>query len=296
MAGPVRAGGIGIVAASDIAIAAEDATFALTEVKLGLAAAIISLTVHHRMNPRAAALTTLGGEVFSGTEAASYGLVTLAVPADELDAEVGRICASLATGAAQGLRESKRILNRDLVARIDAHGDELAALSARLFASDEAREAMTAFLSRKQLSSRATTRRTRVRLDGLPLLRHLAEAAAVGETSGRRDGRVGRRAGRAGDRRRAGVRGPGLRPARGVRARPPRSWPSEGHSRGRLGHEGGLVERDAMVFQAARRIAQLDAAHEGLVFGRLDLRAELDPRAALHRPDRAARRPTATRC
>jgi len=51
----------------------------------------------------------------------------------------------------------------------------------------------------------------------------------------------------------------------------------EGHDRGRLGHEGGLVERDAMVFQAARRIAQLDAAHEGLVFGRLDMRAELDP-------------------
>ena len=78
--GPVRAGGIGIVAASDIAIAAEDATFALTEVKLGLAAAIISLTVHHRMNPRAAALTTLGGEVFSGTEAAAYGLVTARRP------------------------------------------------------------------------------------------------------------------------------------------------------------------------------------------------------------------------
>ncbi len=51
----------------------------------------------------------------------------------------------------------------------------------------------------------------------------------------------------------------------------------EGHGRGRLGHEGGLVERDAMVFQAARRIAQLDAAHEGLVFGRLDLRPERDP-------------------
>ncbi|WP_435770344.1 HelD family protein [Nocardioides sp. SYSU DS0651] len=50
----------------------------------------------------------------------------------------------------------------------------------------------------------------------------------------------------------------------------------EGHSRGRLGHEGGLVERDAMVFQAAKRIAQLDAAHEGLVFGRLDLREQVD--------------------
>ncbi len=50
---------------------------------------------------------------------------------------------------------------------------------------------------------------------------------------------------------------------------------TEGHSRGRLGHEGGLVERDAMVFQAAKRLASLDAAHEGLVFGRLDMRPEV---------------------
>ncbi len=56
-----------------------------------------------------------------------------------------------------------------------------------------------------------------------------------------------------------------------------RALAREGHGRGALGHEGGLVERDAMVFQAARRIAQLDAAHEGLVFGRLDLVPELDP-------------------
>ena len=82
--------------------------------------------------------------------AAAYGLVTTAVPGADLDAEVARVCASLATGAPQGLRESKRILNRDLVARIDAHGEEMAELSARLFASDEAREAMTAFLSRKK--------------------------------------------------------------------------------------------------------------------------------------------------
>jgi enoyl-CoA hydratase/carnithine racemase len=150
VSGAVRAGGIGIVAASDIAIAADDATFALTEVKLGLAAAIISLTVHHRMHPRAAALTTLGGEVFSGADAASYGLVTTALRADDVDAEVARVCASLATGAAQGLRESKRILNRELVARIDAHGDEMADLSARLFASEAAQAAMTAFLSRKK--------------------------------------------------------------------------------------------------------------------------------------------------
>jgi DNA helicase IV len=52
---------------------------------------------------------------------------------------------------------------------------------------------------------------------------------------------------------------------------------AEGRARGQLGHEGGLVERDAMLFQAARRIATLDAAHEGLVFGRLDMRSEIDP-------------------
>ena len=148
--GAVRAGGIGIIAASDVSICAETSTFALTEVKLGLAAAIISLTVHHRMNPRAAALTTLGGEVFDGTAAAAYGLVTMAVPADDLTSTVEQVCASLATGSPQGLRESKRILNRDLVARIDGNGADMAALSATLFSSQEAHDAMLAFLSRKK--------------------------------------------------------------------------------------------------------------------------------------------------
>ena len=77
--GAVRAGGIGIVAASDIAIAADDTTFALTEVKLGLAPAVISLTVLPRLTSRAAALTCLTGEVFDGAEAAEMGLVTRAV-------------------------------------------------------------------------------------------------------------------------------------------------------------------------------------------------------------------------
>jgi enoyl-CoA hydratase/carnithine racemase len=148
--GAVRAGGIGIVAASDIAIAAEDATFALTEVKLALTPAAISLTVLPRMTSRAAALTALGGETFTGAEAATYGLLTKAVPGDQLDAEVDRICASLATGHPQGLRETKQLLARDLVARIETQGDDLAALSARLFGSDAARDAMLAFLSRKK--------------------------------------------------------------------------------------------------------------------------------------------------
>jgi enoyl-CoA hydratase/methylglutaconyl-CoA hydratase len=150
LTGPVRAGGIGIVASSDIVIASEDANFALTEVKLGLAAAIISVPVFHRMGPRAASLVTLTGEVFGGAEAASYGLVTTVLPADEIETEVERVCAALATGAPQGLRESKRILNRQLLAQLDSDGEELAAFSAQMFASDAAREAMTAFLSREK--------------------------------------------------------------------------------------------------------------------------------------------------
>ena len=147
--GAARAGGIGIVAASDVVITAEDATFALTEVKLGLAPAVISLTVFPRLTPRAAALTALGGEVFTGSEAVAYGLATKAVPAGQLDAAVAEVVGQLATGAAQGLRETKKLLAADLIRRIDEQGEELVALSAGLFGSDEARDAMVAFLNRK---------------------------------------------------------------------------------------------------------------------------------------------------
>jgi len=147
--GAVRAGGIGIVAASDIAISAADATYALTEVKLGLTPAVISLTVLPRLTSRAAALTCLSGEVFHGTQAAEMGLVTRAVPVADLDDEVDAVVASLRTGSPQGLRETKALLARDLLDRIDAQGDDMAALSARLFGSDAAREAMLAFLSKK---------------------------------------------------------------------------------------------------------------------------------------------------
>jgi len=147
--GAVRAGGIGIVAAADVALSAEDATFALTEVKLGLAAAVISLTVLDRLNSRAASLAALGGAVFSGAQAAEWGLVTRAVPAEQLDAVVEEVVAELATGSAQGLAATKELLNADLVARVDERGEAMAELSARLFGSEAAREAMHAFLSRR---------------------------------------------------------------------------------------------------------------------------------------------------
>ena len=148
--GNVRAGGIGIVAASDVAISAGDATYAFTEVRLGLTPAAISLSVLPRMTDRAAALTFLSGDVFDGTAAAAMGLVTRAVPEDELDTEVRQVCAALAKGSPQGLRETKKLLAQPLVERIDRHGEDLSRLSARLFGSDEAKQAMLAFLNRKK--------------------------------------------------------------------------------------------------------------------------------------------------
>lgn len=146
--GPVRAGGVGIVAACDVVVTAEEATYALTEVRLGLAAAAISLTVRARMSSRAASWATLGGEVFNGSQAAAWGLATTACPRAQLDDELERVTSALAAGHPQGLEESKRLLNRDLLAALDKRGEELAATSARLFASDAAREAMLAFLRR----------------------------------------------------------------------------------------------------------------------------------------------------
>lgn len=146
--GAVRAGGIGIIAAADVALSADTATFALTEVKLGLAPAAISLTVFHRMTSRAAALTALGGAVFDGAAAQSYGLITRAVPADDLDRVTDEVVAELATGALQGLAATKQILNADLIDTIDRSGPGLADLSAELFGSEAAKEAMAAFLSR----------------------------------------------------------------------------------------------------------------------------------------------------
>lgn len=145
--GPVRAGGIGIVAAADIAIAAPGASFALTEVRLGLAAAVISLTVFARMTSRAGSRAILTGETFDATRAAEWGLVTEV--AEDVDAAVDQVLADLRKGHPQGLRESKRVVNAELLARIEERGGEMAELSATLFGSDAAREAMLAFLSKR---------------------------------------------------------------------------------------------------------------------------------------------------
>lgn len=100
--GPVRAGGLGLVAAADIAIAADTVSFALTEVRLGLAPAAISLSILPRIDARAASRYFLTGDKFDAAEAARIGILTAAVPAASLDDEVAAITSSLLEGSPRG--------------------------------------------------------------------------------------------------------------------------------------------------------------------------------------------------
>lgn len=146
--GSVRAGGLGLVGAADVVVSAGSVTFAFTEVRLGLAAATISLTCLPRLGDRAAALRFLGGETFDAREAERIGLVTRTVPDAGVDAAVDEVVTALLRGTPQGLRETKAVLTAGLLAHIDSRGEQMAELSARLFASDESRAAMRAFLDK----------------------------------------------------------------------------------------------------------------------------------------------------
>ena len=145
--GHVRAGGIGVVGACDLAIAGPGTTFAFTEVRLGLAPAIISLSTLPRMASRAASRYYLTGETFDATVAADIGLVTTA--SDDVDAEVGTICDALRACSPQGLAETKPLTTAAALAAFDAGAGPMQALSQRLFESEEAREGIMAFLQKR---------------------------------------------------------------------------------------------------------------------------------------------------
>jgi len=145
--GHVRAGGMGLVGACDIALAGPASTFAFSEVRLGLAPAIISLTTLPRLSPRSAGRYYLTGETFGAPAAAAMGLITEAV--DDIDAGTLAVLDLLRTASPQGLAETKPLLTAGLLARFDADGEALAAQSARLFGSAEAAEGMAAFLAKR---------------------------------------------------------------------------------------------------------------------------------------------------
>lgn len=149
VSGHVRAGGVGLVGACDVALVSDDSTFAFSEALLGLTPAIISLTTSSRLGERDAAWKYLTGMTFSGVEAARAGLVTESVDRDQIQDRLREVVGRFSAAAPQGLRETKALLNRPLLERIDRDGEALVALSARLFASDEAREGMSAFREKR---------------------------------------------------------------------------------------------------------------------------------------------------
>lgn len=149
VSGHVRAGGVGLVGACDVALVTDDSTFAFSEALLGLTPAIISLTTSSRLREREAAWKYLTGTTFSGVEAARTGLVTESVDRDQVPDRLREVLARFVAVAPQGLRETKALLNQPLLERIDRDGEALVALSARLFASDEAHEGMTAFREKR---------------------------------------------------------------------------------------------------------------------------------------------------
>ncbi|AYF77224.1 enoyl-CoA hydratase family protein [Nocardia yunnanensis] len=148
--GNVRAGGMGIIAACDVVVAGRDSSFGLTEVRIGLAPFMISLTLLPRMAPRAAARYFSTGETFDAAEAERVGLITVA--ADDPAAEVLRLRGELRKGSPQGLAEAKRLVNADLLTAFDRSAEELAKRSASFFGTPEVIEGMTAFLQRRPAS------------------------------------------------------------------------------------------------------------------------------------------------
>jgi methylglutaconyl-CoA hydratase len=147
--GPVRAGGLGLVGACDLAIAAEDATFAFTEVRLGVIPAVISATVLPRLAPRAAAELYLTGAVFDGRRAEQVGLLTRAVPAESLDEAVAEYVGMLARGGPLALAGAKHLLRRTASVDLGAELDQLATMSVRYFTSDEGREGVASFREKR---------------------------------------------------------------------------------------------------------------------------------------------------
>ncbi len=149
--GAARAGGLGLIAAADMAVAPEAATFGFSEVRVGVAPAMILVPLLRVVEPRFLARTVLTGEQFTASEAASAGLLS-AVVADEaaLDAWVEARARAIRQGAPGAVRATKELLRALPSAGFDEGLERAAQRSAELFAGDEAAEGMAAFLAKRR--------------------------------------------------------------------------------------------------------------------------------------------------
>ncbi|MBX7449979.1 enoyl-CoA hydratase family protein [Mycolicibacterium sp. 3033] len=145
--GHVRAGGMGLVGACDIAVAGRSSTFALTEARLGVAPSIISLTLLPKMTARAAGRYFVTGEKFGADVAADIGLITVA--SDDVGATVAELTAAIGQGSPQGLAASKALTTAAVLDDFDRRAEKLTQQTATLFVSEQAREGMLAFLQKR---------------------------------------------------------------------------------------------------------------------------------------------------
>jgi enoyl-CoA hydratase/carnithine racemase len=145
--GPVRAGGIGLMASCDLVVVQRDVVFALTEVRVGVAAAMISVPILRRAIGSRLAAAFLTGEPFDGDEARAVGLVTHV--ADDVDATVATLCDGVKLGAPTAVAATKRILREVPGLGRDEAFERMRRLSDELFAGSEAAEGMAAYLEKR---------------------------------------------------------------------------------------------------------------------------------------------------
>jgi methylglutaconyl-CoA hydratase len=149
--GAAFAGGMGLVAACDLVVAAEEAEFCLPEVKIGLVPAMISPYIVRAMGEQQARRYVLTGERLAAREAHRIGLAHECVPASELDACVERLVKQLAQCGPEALARAKTLLRKVAKAPISPQlGLETARVLAETRAGDEAREGIRSFLEKRR--------------------------------------------------------------------------------------------------------------------------------------------------
>jgi methylglutaconyl-CoA hydratase len=144
--GPAIGGGAGLVACSDVAIAAEGSRFAFAEVRLGLIPAVISPYVLRAIAPGHARELFTTGRTFDAAEAAALGLVHRVAPAEGLDAAVDEVARALLACSPQAIEANKRLV-RDATASLAL--PDLAERIAAARASAEGQEGIAAFLEKR---------------------------------------------------------------------------------------------------------------------------------------------------
>ncbi|MBS4152171.1 gamma-carboxygeranoyl-CoA hydratase [Pseudomonadota bacterium DY0742] len=148
--GAAFGGAVGLAACCDIAIGAEDALFSLSEVRIGLAPAVISPFVVQAIGPRAARRYALSAERFDGLRARELGLLAETYPAAELDAAVEQWIANLQLNSPQAMKATKDLLKEvgsgELSPTLRGYTESAIA---RLRVSQEGQEGLRAFLEKR---------------------------------------------------------------------------------------------------------------------------------------------------